>query len=172
MTRVDYITGACFPVSIFGVCVFVKNGSGVFSWKQFHLSARCFGRLVSPRDPMHDYSALFDLYSLLSATHILRALCHFRWHIYKDIGLSVKSLIVEQIDGVWSRTLCLCLRTAALLLFTNQGVHVQHLWFSSIPYWTSLCLVSAEAACLTSSFLCQLDNTSFSFGCSHRRPSQ
>ena len=40
-----------------------------------------------------------------------------------------------------------CLRTAVLLLFTNQGVRLQHLWFSSISYWTSLCLVSA-GSCL------------------------
>ena len=120
---------------------------------------------------MHDYSALFDLYPLLSRCLHFCGLCAISVGIFTKalIRLLVKSLIVGHIDGAWSRTLCLCLRTAALLLFTNQGVRLQHLWFSSISYWTSLCLVSAGAACLTSSVLRQLDNTSFSFGYSYRR---
>lgn len=152
MTRVDYITGACFPISIFG--------PAPWGWKQLHLSTVLTILLYS------------TLYPLVSAAYILWALCYFRWHIYKGIRLLVKSLIVGTLIEYWSRTISLCLRTAALLLFTNQGVHLQHLWFSSISYWTSLSLVSAGAACLTSSILRQLDSTSFSFGYSHRRPSQ
>jgi hypothetical protein len=49
----------------------VKKGSGVFGWKQFHLSAWCFDRLVVFEGPMHDYSALLDPYPLLSAAYIL-----------------------------------------------------------------------------------------------------
>jgi hypothetical protein len=125
---------------------------------------------VSPRDPCTTI-LLCSTYTLYSPPLTFCGLCAISVGIFSKalIGLLVKSLIVGHIDGVWSRTLCLCLRTAALLLFANQGVHLQHLWFSSISYWTSLCLVSAGAACLTSRVLRQLDNTSFFFGYSHRR---